>query len=138
MPATSKMDPPLAKAKPISDSGSASGITELGRCERNDSADTKASAEGGAGGAPGSGAEIPLQPMEKTMVRQAVPLQPMEDDGGADIHLQPMEDPTPEQVETPEGGCDPVGSPRWSRLLAGPVAPWREEPMLEQVWWQDL
>ncbi|GAB0186278.1 AN1-type zinc finger protein 5-like [Grus japonensis] len=35
--------------------------------------------------------------MEKTMVRQAVPLQPMEVDGGADIHLQPMEDPMLEQ-----------------------------------------
>ncbi|GAB0209165.1 mitochondrial enolase superfamily member 1 [Grus japonensis] len=56
--------------------------------------------------------------MEKTMARQAVPLQPMEDDGGADIHLQPVEDPTPEQVEVPEGGCDPMGSPRWSRLLS--------------------
>jgi len=21
----------------------------------------------------------------------------------------------------PEGGCDPVGSPHWSKLLAGPV-----------------
>ncbi|GAB0190535.1 AN1-type zinc finger protein 5-like [Grus japonensis] len=52
--------------------------------------------------------------MEKTMVRQAVPLQHMEVDG-ADIHLQPMEDPTLEQVETPEGGCDPMGSPCWSR-----------------------
>ncbi|GAB0206070.1 tRNA:m(4)X modification enzyme TRM13 [Grus japonensis] len=84
------------------------------------------------------GAEIPLQPLEKTMVRQAVPLQPKEVHGGAEIPLQPMEDPRPEQVETPEGGCDPTGSPRWSRLLAGPVAPWREEPMAEQVCWQDL
>jgi len=33
----------------------------------------------------------------KTMVRQAVPLQPMEVHSGADIHLQPGEDPTPEQ-----------------------------------------
>ncbi|GAB0187181.1 AN1-type zinc finger protein 5-like [Grus japonensis] len=76
--------------------------------------------------------------MVKTMVRQAVPLQPMEVHGGADIHLQPLEDPTLEQVEAPEGGCGPVGSPRWSRLLAGPVALWREEPRLEQVCWQDL
>ncbi|GAB0203952.1 AN1-type zinc finger protein 5-like [Grus japonensis] len=76
--------------------------------------------------------------MVKTMGRQAVPLQPMEDDGRADIHLQPMEDPTLEQVEAPEGGCDPVGSPCWSRLLAGPVDPWREEPTLKQVCWQDL
>ena len=43
--------------------------------------------------------EIPLQPVVKTMVRQAVPLQPMDVRGGADIHLQPVEDPTPEQVD---------------------------------------
>ncbi|GAB0189151.1 EH domain-containing protein 4 [Grus japonensis] len=76
--------------------------------------------------------------MVKTMKRQSVPRQPMEDDGGADNHLQPMEDPMPEQVETPEGGCDPVGSPCCSKLLAGPVDPWREELTLEQVYWQDL
>ncbi|GAB0179482.1 AN1-type zinc finger protein 5-like [Grus japonensis] len=79
-----------------------------------------------------------MQPMEKTMVKQAVPLQPMEVNGGADIHLQPMEDPMPEQVEAPKGGCDPMGSPCWSKLLAGPVDLWREEPMPEQVCWQDL
>ncbi|PKU38023.1 hypothetical protein llap_11679 [Limosa lapponica baueri] len=60
--------------------------------------------------------------MMKTMVRQAVPLQPTEVHGGTDIHLKPMEDPMPEQVDAPEGGCDPVGSPHWSRLLAGPLA----------------
>ncbi|GAB0208964.1 hypothetical protein GRJ2_003362100 [Grus japonensis] len=49
------------------------------------------------------------------------------------FHLQPMEDPTLEQVETPEGGCDPVASPCWSKFLAGPVDPWREDPMPEQV-----
>ncbi|GAB0204275.1 AN1-type zinc finger protein 5-like [Grus japonensis] len=54
--------------------------------------------------------------MEKTMVRQAVPLQPMEVNGGADIHLQPAEDPTLEQVDAPEGGRDPMGSPHWSRF----------------------
>ncbi|GAB0187665.1 AN1-type zinc finger protein 5-like [Grus japonensis] len=70
--------------------------------------------------------------MAKTMVRQAVPLQPMEDDGEQRFHLQPVEDPTAEQVETPEGGCDPMGSPPWRKLLAGPVAPWRGEPMPEQ------
>ncbi|GAB0180577.1 AN1-type zinc finger protein 5-like [Grus japonensis] len=96
------------------------------RCERNSSADTQVSADGGGGGAPGAEAEIPLQPVEKTMARQAVPLQPMDIDGGADIHLQPLEDPTLEQVDVPKGGCDSMGSPHWSRLLAGPVALWRE------------
>ncbi|GAB0186378.1 hypothetical protein GRJ2_001103100 [Grus japonensis] len=81
--------------------------------------DTKVS-EGGAGGAPDTRAEIPLHPVEKTTVRQTVMLQPIEDDGGADIHLQPVDDATPEQVEAPKGGCDPVEL-------------WREEPTLEQV-----
>ncbi|GAB0208471.1 EH domain-containing protein 4 [Grus japonensis] len=43
------------------------------------------------------------------------------------FYLQPMEDPMLEQVEAPEGGCDPMGNPCWSKLLAGPVTPWREE-----------
>jgi len=86
MPAGSKMDPLLAKAEHISDGGSASARTYLGKgksyCatqqlqpergvrvrERNNSADTKVSEEGGARGAPGTGAEIALQPMEKTMM----------------------------------------------------------------------
>ena len=68
-------------------------------CETNDSAGTKVSEGEGGGGAPGSGADIPLQPMEKTMVRQAVPLQPMMVHSGADVHLQPVEDPMPEQVD---------------------------------------
>ncbi|GAB0183355.1 AN1-type zinc finger protein 5-like [Grus japonensis] len=55
--------------------------------------------------------------MEKTMVRQAVLLQSMEGlNGGADIHLQPLEDPAPEQLEAPERSCDSMGSPRWSRF----------------------
>ena len=73
--------------------------------------------------------------MVKTMVRQAVPLQPMEVHGGADIHLQPVEDPTPEQVDASEGGCNPM---RAHIETVGPVDPWREEPTLEQVCWQDL
>ncbi|GAB0178683.1 AN1-type zinc finger protein 5-like [Grus japonensis] len=76
--------------------------------------------------------------MEETMVRQAVPLQPMEVHSGPDIHLRPVEDPMPEHVDAPEGAMTLLGSPCWSKLLAGPVAPWREEPTLEQVCWQDL
>ncbi|GAB0207708.1 epimerase family protein SDR39U1 [Grus japonensis] len=124
MPAGSKMHPLLAKAETISNGGSNSVITYLRRekekTNQEQFAAIKLSAEGEGGGAPGARAKIPLQPV----VRQAVPLQPMEVNGGADIHLQPMEDPTPEQVDAPKGGCDPVGSPRWSRLLAGPVDPW--------------
>ena len=67
-------------------------------CKRNNPADTKVSEEGGGGDAPGTTAEIPLQPVVKTLVRQAVPLQPREVHGGADIYPQPVEDPTPEQV----------------------------------------
>ena len=139
VPASSKkMDRLLAKAEPISDGGSSSVTTYLRRekkkpsitafsarerrwCERNSSAHTQVR-EGGGGGAPGTRAEIPLQLMEKTLVRQAVPQQSMKVHSEADIHLQPMEDPTLE----PEEDCDPVGSPRWSRLWAGPVNPRRE------------
>jgi len=68
-------------------------------CGRNNSADTKASEEGEGGGAPDTGTEIfPLQPVMKTMVRQIVPLQPMEVHDGADIHLQPVKDSMPEQM----------------------------------------
>ncbi|GAB0209984.1 acid sphingomyelinase-like phosphodiesterase 3b [Grus japonensis] len=140
MPAGSKTDPPLAKAEPISDGGSASVITYLRRggenllhnssqkrgvriCERNNSADTKVSEEGGGGGAPGTRAKIPLQPMVKTMVKQAVPLQPMEVNSGADIHPAACGGP-----HTGAGGC----------ALKEAVTLWREDLTLEQVCWQDL
>lgn len=35
----------------------------------------------------------------KTTAKQTVPLQPMEGHGGADTHLQPMEDPMLEQMD---------------------------------------
>jgi len=152
VPGGSQTDPLLATVEPISNGGSASGITYLRRgknlvewqlqwergvrtCERNNSADIKVSA-GEGGGAPDAGAGVPLQPVEQTLVRQADPAA-LEAHGGADPHPQPGEDPTLEQG-MPEGGSDPMGSPRWSRLLPGAVAPWREEPMLEQVCWQGL
>jgi len=113
MPAGSKTDPSLAKAKPISNGGSASVVTYLRRratkCSRIEEQEylrettlktpksVKKVVVGG--GAPDTKAEIPLQPMVKTMVRQDVPLQPMEVRGGADIHLQPMEDHMPDQVD---------------------------------------
>lgn len=55
-------------------------------------------AEGEVGGAPGARAKILLQPLVQTMVNQAAPLPPMEICCGAEIHLQPIKDPTPEQL----------------------------------------
>ena len=54
-------------------------------CKRNSPADTKVNEEGEGEDTPGTGAEILLQPMGKTMVREAV-------------LLEPVEDPTLEQV----------------------------------------
>jgi len=80
----------MAKAKPIINSGSTSVIT-YSRWMKKTCTTAAVGEEGGGGGAPGAGAEIHLQPVVKTMVRQAVPLQPMEVHSGADIHLQPVE-----------------------------------------------
>lgn len=102
------MDPPLTK--PISGTGSTSGMTFLRVekllctskfqpergikiCDRNSSAGAKVSAEVAAGAAPGTEAEIPVQPVVETR-EAAVPLPPMEVNRGAEIQLQPVEDPT--------------------------------------------
>ncbi|RMC10109.1 hypothetical protein DUI87_12907 [Hirundo rustica rustica] len=130
VPADFKTGLPLAEAEPIPDGDSASGKTDLRRknpaewqlqlekvvrlCEKNNSADTQASKEGG--GAPGTRAEVPLHLLVQSPVSQAVPLQPMEVHAGAEIHVQPMEEPTLEQVDA-EGVFDPVGSLCWGRLL---------------------
>ena len=58
-------------------------------CERKNSADIKVNEEGGGAGGPGARAEISLQPVVKAMVKQVVLLQPIEVNGGADLHLQP-------------------------------------------------
>ena len=96
-------------------------------------------------GAPCAGAELPLQPVIKTTVRQAVPLQPMKVHSGADLHLQPMVDPTPEQVvawrrlwpsgepeleQAPGRACGPMerGAYAGAVLLAGLVTAWRGAP----------
>lgn len=44
--------------------------------------------EGRGGGAPDAGAEIPLQPMQKTTGKPVVPLQLMGIYAGADIHTE--------------------------------------------------
>ncbi|OPJ90339.1 hypothetical protein AV530_009074 [Patagioenas fasciata monilis] len=78
------------------------------------------SEEGGGEGAPGARAKVTLEPMVKIMVRPAVPLKFMEVHSGAGIHLQPMEDPTLEQVDA-------------QRRLRP-----HRKPTLEQASWQNL
>ena len=66
------------------------------KCESHSSADTKVSA-GGAGGAPGARADSPAAP-GVDHGEAAVPLQPMKVQSGAELHLQPLEDPTLDPV----------------------------------------
>jgi len=65
------------------------------------------------------------------------PLRPTEAHGGADVHPQPEEDPTPQQVEMPWRKLQPTESRQRSRILAGAVAR-GEDPMQELVSQQDL
>lgn len=69
---------------------------------------TKINGERGAVGSPSAGAQIPLQPVVQTMVRQLHSL--LEDHGDAEIHLQTMENAECE-------GLHPVvRDPCWSSL----------------------
>jgi len=54
-------------------------------CERNNYAESKVSEKGQAEDTPGTGEEIPLQHVAKTIMIQIVPLQPMEVHNAADI-----------------------------------------------------
>lgn len=74
MPTGSKKDTSLAKARLISDGGSASGIMHLRgqkACPNSNCTRTV----------------IPLKPVGKTLVSQAVPLQPMEIHAGTENQL---------------------------------------------------
>jgi len=135
-PEASKGDPPLAKVEPISDVGTKSMIMclrkgtqywerGLRKYETKNSAETKVSEEGGGRGAPGAGAEIFLQPVVKTMVKQVVLLKPIERTTLEQIStLQPVLNPTPEQADVPLCKLQPLESLHWNRFLAGPVTPW--------------
>ncbi|RMC09663.1 hypothetical protein DUI87_13449 [Hirundo rustica rustica] len=152
MPASFRRDPLMAKAKPISDGSTTSGITYLSRekkpvqqqlhpergvrlCERNNSADVKVSGEGGERGASGARAEIPLQPMVQDHGEAAVSLQPWEVNGGAEIHLQLVE-----ETHTGAGRCLKESVSLCEACAgAGSLQDlWREEPTLEHICWQDL
>lgn len=81
-------------------------------------ADTKVCEEGWGFGAASTRAEIFLQTVVNIMVRQAILMQPVNVNGGANIYLQPGEDLALEQEDVPKRCCDPVVSPHWRRLLA--------------------
>ncbi|PKU41795.1 hypothetical protein llap_7896 [Limosa lapponica baueri] len=88
------------------------------------------------------------------MVRQAIHLQPMEVHGGADIHLQLVEDPTLEQVDMPcspwieahtgavllSGPVTVQGDPCWSRLFLKDCTLWKgtmlEKLMKDSILWE--
>ena len=154
-PARSRTDPLLAKAEPSSDGSNASDnrLKEKKVLCRSNCSQRRAGWEyvrGTALQTPRSGHK---EGQEVLQARCWDSLQPWWGScvpaahGGhrdAQIHLQPMEGPTPEQ----EGGCEPVGSPCWNRVLAGTWRPMERgahtgagvlagfvtlgEPMLEQ------
>ena len=79
---------------------------EQGKCERNNPVDTQVSEEGGKGGAPGTRAEIPLQPLEQTIEKLIIPLQPVDGYSGADVcTASPDRTPCHTRWRCPEGSC---------------------------------
>lgn len=89
------------------------------KCKINNSADTMAGKEQGERCAPGTGAENSLQPMEKTLVMEVVPLKPIKVHGGADIQT------------TSQRGSH-AGSGEYILKEAAACG----KPMQEQVFWQ--
>jgi len=106
--------------------------------------------EEGEGSAPGAGAEIPLQSLEKTMMRQPVSLQTKEVHAaaggcpkeaatpwGACAGAGSWQDLWPHGERSPHGSrvagraCDPVGDACWSSLFLEDCTPW-EGPTLEK------
>lgn len=78
-------------------------------CERNNPAHTKVIGEGGGAGPTGTRAEIYLQPVGRTIAKQVVLPQPMEDHSGAAIQTAAHGDPTLEQDSG--RACGPMGHP---------------------------
>ncbi|XP_051667216.1 uncharacterized protein LOC127481693 [Manacus candei] len=77
------------------------------------------SAEVGRVGAPATKAEIPLQPLVKTIVRQDVLVQHVEVHSEVDIHLRSMEDPMLDQLRRESNSVALVGT--WHPVRANPV-----------------
>ncbi|KAJ7404796.1 protein pxr1-like [Willisornis vidua] len=61
--------------------------------------DTKVSGEGGEVGSPDARAEVPLQPLVQPMMKELCLCKPMDTQRNAEIHVQPVEEPMPEQLD---------------------------------------
>lgn len=98
--------------------------------ERSNPAETPRSVKKEVGGGVlGMGADIPLQPMEKVMVKEVVLLlEPMEVHSGADPPCSPWRIPCQRKWLCPEESC---------RLLAETAA-CGEKPTQKLVLWQEL
>lgn len=81
---------------------------------------------------PGTRIGIPLQPMERNMVKWFVPLLPIEDSVDAHLQTAAWVNPTAQQVGSPEGSCNPwkahTGTTSWWVLW-----PHGEKPILEKL-----
>ena len=68
---------------------------------------------------------MPLQPVVR---RQAVSPQPMEESRGVEAPLQPGEEPTLEQGDAPEDGCDSMGKPALEQSVPEGLQPAERDP----------
>lgn len=99
----------------------------VGKCAIDRPAGTKKEqnqegVEGGEGGAPGAEAGVPLHPLEKTMVRQVVPLQPEGSVPEQECRVQPTE-LTAEQVCWQHLWA--MGDPCWRSLFLEDCTLWK-------------
>lgn len=119
-------------------------------CERNSPTDTKVSAEGREGGAPGGRAEIPWQPMGKMVVRHLCPCSLWVSTAEQRSTCSPWR-VSSQSSRMPKRCCDHVGSagswqnlwthgersPHWNRF-AGRTYDTLGDPTLEQFVPQEL
>lgn len=63
--------------------------------------------------------KFPCSPLERTVVREAALLQPMELRGGAEIYMQSMEDPMLKHVDMSGGRCSLRRNCAGADFLAG-------------------
>lgn len=119
--------------KLLSTNNYAHGRKEWKKCVRNSLAVTKVSGGDRGGDGPAAGAQIPVQPGVQSKVKQLCPCSPRRSIGVQRSPCSPRRRPVLEQGDA-QGRLQPLGK----FTLAKPVAPWREEPTVQQVGWQDL